>query len=30
MAWKHGVALVLAKPKEHSLHWRVKFFNWRH
>jgi hypothetical protein len=26
MAWKHEVALVLAKFKKQSLHWRVKLF----
>jgi hypothetical protein len=27
MAWKNGVALVLARPKKQSLHWRFKFFH---
>ena len=26
MEWVHGVALVLARPKIQSLHWRVQFF----
>jgi hypothetical protein len=25
VAWKHGIALVLTRPKRPSLHWRVKF-----